>query len=101
MSRNHMKNKTLAYEKILTVSSRILRKKAMHKKTFFSMMARVWEKGTYRKSLCCQLFTLFFFFFAIFAMSNKNLFPKLNFIFYFVLQRSHSLLITNSSIQPL
>ena len=34
MSRNHMKNKTLAYEKILTVSSRILRKKAMHKKTF-------------------------------------------------------------------
>ena len=98
-----MKNKTLAYEKILTVSSRILRKKATYKKTFFSMMARVWEKGTYRKKFVLPVIQplFFFFFFAIFAMSKKNLFPKLNFIFYFVLQRSHNLLIINSRSQPL
>ena len=72
MSSNHMKNKTLAYEKILTVSSRILRKKATYKKTFFSMMARVWEKGTYRKKFVLPVIQpLFFFFFAIFAMSKN------------------------------
>ena len=62
-----MKNKTLAYEKILTVSSRILRKKAMYKKTFFSMTARVWEKGTYRKKFVLPVIHPLFFFFCYFC----------------------------------
>ena len=78
-----MKNKTLAYEKILTVSSRILRKKATYKKTFFSMMARVWEKGTYRKKFVMPVIHPLFFFLLFLQCPRKIYF--LNLILFSIL----------------
>lgn len=70
-------------EFLLTVSRRILRKKSTHKKTFFSMMARVWERGTYRKkSLCCQLFIHLKFFPLFLQYPSRISCPKPNSIFH-------------------